>query len=48
MYFKDITIIDKDLEVREHMHVMTDGEKISYVGDEAPADTEGQDRKSVV
>lgn len=43
MYFKDITIIDKDLEVREHMHVMTDGEKISYVGDEAPADTEGQE-----
>lgn len=36
MYFKDITILDEKLDVRQGMHVGTLGDRIAYVGTEAP------------
>ena len=36
MLFKDITILDQDLKVREHQYVGVDKERIAYVGDWAP------------
>ncbi|MCI2063014.1 MAG: amidohydrolase [Eubacteriaceae bacterium] len=41
MYFNDITIIDSDFCVREHMHVVTDGVTISYIGSNAPEKVSG-------
>ena len=48
MLFKDISIVDKDFEVKHHMYVMTKGAHIVYVGDKDPAsldtvDTAGQE-----
>ena len=44
MLFKDISIVDKDFEVKHHMYVMTEGEFITYVGDKDPAEL-GKDVK---
>ena len=38
MLFKDISIVDKDFEVKHHMYVMTEGEFITYVGEKDPAE----------
>lgn len=35
MFFKDITILNDNFEIEEHMNVETVGEKITYVGKEA-------------
>ena len=37
MLFSDISIIDENFAVREHMWVGTEGERIAYVGNTAPA-----------
>jgi len=39
--FKDITMIDSDFRVREHMHVATEGERISYIGSAVPDKVSG-------
>ena len=39
MLFKDIAIIDENLDHREGMWVGVLGDRIDYIGDEAPADT---------
>ena len=39
MLFKDITITDKNFDIRHHMYVMTEGEFITYVGEKDPAET---------
>ena len=36
MLFKDITIIDENFEVKEHMYVATEGTRTVYVGDKMP------------
>ena len=36
MLFKDITILDENLEVREHMFVGTKGARIAYIGTQEP------------
>ena len=36
MLFKDISILDRDFEIREHCFVGTEGERISFIGDEMP------------
>ena len=36
MLFKNITILDENLEVREHMFVGTDGARIAYIGKTEP------------
>ena len=40
MLFKDITILDEALNVREHMYVGTKGDTITYVGEGAPCDAQ--------
>ena len=40
MLFKDITILDEDLQVREHMYVGTKGDRITYIGTGAPCDAQ--------
>lgn len=42
MLFKDITILNQNLDVQEHMYVGTKGERIAYVGNEAPAEDYGE------
>lgn len=42
MLFKDISIIDENYEVREHMYVGTEGAFIKYVGDKMPTDEFGE------
>ena len=37
MLFSDISIIDETFAVREHCWVGTEGGRIAYVGDAAPA-----------
>ncbi|MCL1808270.1 MAG: amidohydrolase [Clostridiales bacterium] len=37
MYFKDITIIDEGLDVRQGMHVGTEGDRIAYIGAKTPS-----------
>ncbi len=34
LYFKDITILDENFDSREHMNVLVEGAKITYVGEE--------------
>ena len=41
MLFSDITILDKDFAVREHMYVGIRGERIAYVGSEEPKEDFG-------
>ena len=38
MLFKDIAILDEEFQCREHQWVGTEGTRIAYVGDAAPAD----------
>ena len=38
MLFKDIAILDEEFQYREHQWVGTEGTRIAYVGDAAPAD----------
>ena len=38
MFFKDITLIDETMQVREHMYLGTIDDRISYLGDVPPAD----------
>ena len=42
MLFKDITIIDENFEIKEHMYVGTEGERTVYVGDTMPKQDFGQ------
>ncbi|MEE3362265.1 MAG: amidohydrolase [Anaerovoracaceae bacterium] len=41
MLFRDITILNGDLETEEHMNVVTDGGIISYIGKDLPGGREG-------
>lgn len=43
MLFKDITILDENLEAKEHQYVLTEGERITYIGDTKP-DSSGQEQ----
>ena len=36
MLFENITILDENLEVKEHQYVLTEGNKITYIGDTCP------------
>ncbi len=36
MLFYDITILDENLEVKEHQYVLTEGAKITYIGNTCP------------
>lgn len=38
MLFKDITILDEDLTIKEHMYVGVKGEEIHYIGEKMPKD----------
>ena len=38
MLFKDITLVDENFEVKEHMYLGIAGDTIAYVGDKAPLD----------
>ncbi|WP_312641705.1 amidohydrolase [Hydrogenoanaerobacterium sp.] len=42
MLFKNITIIDENYEAQEHMNLLTDGKKITYIGKDMPAGYEGE------
>lgn len=42
MLFKDITIIDENFEVKKHMYVGTEDERIAYVSDAAPEKSYGE------
>ena len=42
MLFKNISILDEDLDYKENMFVATDEGKITYVGDVAPENYEGE------
>ena len=42
MLFKDITILDENLEVREHMFVGTKGARIAYIGTQEPQEDYGR------
>lgn len=43
MLFYDITILDENLAVKEHQYVLTEQDKITYIGDTCP-DAEGHER----
>ncbi len=43
MLFKDISILDEDLALKEHQYVGTKGEFISYIGDVEPEDDYGEE-----
>ncbi len=43
MLFEDITILDENLDVKEHQYVLTEGERITYIGDTCP-DADGHER----
>lgn len=43
MLFNDITILDENFDVKEHMYVGVEGKKISYIGPEKPAKDYGED-----
>lgn len=36
MLFEDITILDENLDVKEHQYVLTEGKRITYIGDTCP------------
>lgn len=40
MLFKDITLIDENMEVREHMYMGVAGDTIGYIGNTMPPDAE--------
>lgn len=42
MLFKDITVLDENLEVKEHMHVGTKGDRIAYIGTAVPDEDFGE------
>lgn len=42
MLFRDITILDRDFNVREHMYVGTKEKKIDYIGSEPPKEDYGE------
>ncbi|WP_130863145.1 amidohydrolase [Bacilliculturomica massiliensis] len=42
MLFQDITILDENLDVREHMYVGTKAERIAYIGTEMPEEDFGE------
>ena len=39
MLFKDITILNEDMEIEEHRYVSITGDHISYIGNEPPAES---------
>ncbi len=43
MLFEDITILDENLAVKEHQYVLTEQDKITYIGDTCPP-SEGHER----
>lgn len=42
MFFNDISILDEDFNIREHMYVATDDDRIVYVGDTMPRGDYGE------
>ena len=42
MLFKDITILDENLEIQEHRYVGIKEERVYYIGKEAPAEDYGE------
>lgn len=40
MLFKDITLVDENFKVREHVNLLTKGSYISYIGEETPEEEE--------
>lgn len=40
MFFKDITLVDENMEVREHMYMGTVGDTIAYLSNAEPKDAE--------
>ena len=42
MLFKDITVVDENYEAKEHFNILVEGNKITYVGKEVPADYTGE------
>lgn len=42
MLFENITILDEDIEVREHMYVGVKGDRIAYIGEERPEEDFGE------
>lgn len=42
MLFKEITILNKDYQIEENMYVGIAGDRIAYIGKEAPSDDFGQ------
>jgi len=39
MLFKNITILDENLEIKNNMYVVTEEDKIKYIGEERPEGT---------
>lgn len=42
MLFKNITIIDENYDVQENMNLLTEGERIKYIGKDLPLDYKGE------
>ena len=42
MLFSNITIIDENIEVKEGMYVQVEGDKVSYIGKDAPQAADGE------
>ncbi len=42
MFFNDISILDEDFNIRDHMYVATDDDRIVYVGDTMPRGDYGE------
>ena len=42
MFFNDISILDEEFKIREHMYVATDDDRIVYVGDTMPRGDYGE------
>lgn len=42
MLFKNITVIDENYEAQEHLNVVTEGKKITYIGKEMPENYNGE------
>lgn len=38
MLFKDITLVDENYDIQEHMNMITEGNKITYIGRDIPSD----------
>ena len=39
MLFKNITILDENLEIKNNMYVVTEADRIKYIGEERPEGT---------